>query len=83
MEHIMAHLDLHKLLRMSQHGFLEHRSTITNLLEYLDVVTELLDSGANVDVFYLDFAKVFDKVPHQRLLAKWEPMHLQFYHRVG
>ena len=69
-DHIMSHLDLNKLLRMSQHGFLEHRSTITNLLEYLDKVTELLDSGANVDMFYLDFAKAFDKVPHKRLLAK-------------
>ena len=69
-DHIMAHLDLHKLLRQSQHGFLEHRSTITNLLEYLDIVTELLDSGANVDMFYLNFEKAFDKVPHKRLLAK-------------
>ena len=69
-DHIMAHLDLYKLIRLSQHGFLQHRSTVTNLLEYLDKITELIDSGANVDVFYLDFAKAFDKVPHQRLLAK-------------
>ena len=32
--------------------------------------TELLDSGGQIDVIYTDFAKAFDKVPHQRLLAK-------------
>ena len=30
----------------------------------------VLDEGHTVDVLYLDFAKAFDKVPHQRLLEK-------------
>ena len=29
-----------------------------------------MDEGHNVDVFYLDFAKAFDKVAHRRLMAK-------------
>jgi len=29
-----------------------------------------LDSGGQFDVIYTDFAKAFDKVPHQRLPAK-------------
>ena len=29
-----------------------------------------VDEGNSVDVIYLDFAKAFDKVPHQRLLLK-------------
>jgi hypothetical protein len=41
-DHIMAHLDLHKLIRLSQQGFLRNRSTVTNLLEFLDKITDLL-----------------------------------------
>ena len=37
-----------------------------------DRVTEKLDDGGSVDVIYLDFAKTFVKVPHQRLLQKLE-----------
>ena len=47
---------------------------MTNLLTFLERVTEELDDGGSVDVIYLDFAKAFDKhkVPHQRLLRKLE-----------
>ena len=69
-EVIITHLSEQKVLRSSQHGFVSHRSCLTNLLEYLETVTTLLDKGHNVDVFYLDFSKAFDRVPHQRLLAK-------------
>jgi len=31
-----------------------------------------IDSGIAVDAIYLDFAKAFDKVPHERLLYKLE-----------
>ncbi len=69
---IMKHLKEHSLLRDSQHGFRPHRSTVTNLLEFLDEVTTLVDEGFPVDIIYLDFAKAFDKVPHQRLILKLE-----------
>jgi len=36
----------------------------------LESVTSSVDSKQNVDTIYLDFAKAFDKVPHQRLLLK-------------
>jgi hypothetical protein len=29
-----------------------------------------VDAGKPVDIFYLNFAKVFDKVPRQRLVKK-------------
>ena len=67
---ITAHLTTNDLLKPSQHGFRRHRSCLTNLLEFLSSLTKLLDEGHDVDVFYLDFAKAFDKVPTARLLAK-------------
>ena len=69
-DRILQHLVLHQLIRVSQHGFMSGRSTLTNLLAYLETLTTLVDEGHAVDVLYLDFAKAFDKVPHARLLAK-------------
>ena len=34
----------------------------------------MVDEGHAVDVVYLDFAKAFDKVPHQRLLNKMQTL---------
>ena len=67
---IVAHLSTNDLIRNSQHGFMSGRSCLTNLLEYLEAMTKLLDSGRSVDIVYLDFAKAFDKVPINRLIAK-------------
>ena len=46
------------------------KSCATNLVEFMDTVTRAADEGKAVDIFYLDFAKAFDKVPRQRLLNK-------------
>ena len=69
-DNIVTHLARNHLIHASQHGFMSSLSCQTNLLEYLDVLTRLIDAGQAVDVLYLDFAKAFDKVPHQRLLQK-------------
>ena len=53
-----------------QHSFRNSRSCLTNLLAFLDMVTVVLDEGECIDAIFLDFAKAFDKVPHQRLLQK-------------
>ena len=69
-DEMVSHLSKHNLIRASQHGFMAGRSCLTNLLEYLEELTSLVDMGHEVDIVYLGFAKVFDKVPHIRLLAK-------------
>jgi hypothetical protein len=38
----------------------------------MDKVTKIIDEGSSADIFYLDFAKAFDKVPHERLIVKLE-----------
>ena len=50
--------------------FVKKKSCLTNLLVFMEKVTDYIDSGFPVDVIYLDFQKAFDKVPHRRLLMK-------------
>ena len=69
---LIDHMITNQLLRSSQHGFLPGKSTTTCMLEYLETLTRWVDEGMNVDVLYCDFAKAFDKVPWERLLAKME-----------
>ena len=69
-ETIVTHLEMNNLLRESQHGFRSGRSVLSNLINHVDNLTSLVDSGIQVDVLYLDFAKAFDVIPHRRLLAK-------------
>ncbi|CAM4592116.1 unnamed protein product, partial [Lepidochelys kempii] len=67
---IVRHIEKHKLLCKSQHGFCKGRSCLTNLLEFLEGVNKHVNKGDPGNIVYLDFQKAFDKVPHQRLLCK-------------
>ena len=69
-EEMIAHLRHNSLECPQQHGFTSGKSTSTNLLEALDVWTEALSHNLPVDVIFLDYAKAFDTVPHERLLAQ-------------
>jgi hypothetical protein len=69
---IMKHLQDNNLISHSQHGFIQERSCATNLLTFQEELTKCIDEGTPVDIFYLDFAKAFDKVPHGRLIVKLE-----------
>ena len=59
-------------MNVTQHGFRERHSTITQILCYYDSVLTMLEGGNPVDTIYLDFSKAFDKVDHQILLKKAE-----------
>ena len=67
---IMDHLLDNNLIKSSQHGFMPGRSCSTNLITFLNKVTDIVDRGKAADIFYLDFAKAFDKVPHKKLIYK-------------
>lgn len=69
-KHMIKHLDENELLSQHQHGFRSGKSCLSNLLEAMDSITETLDAGLPVDELFLDLAKAFDKVPHQRLIYK-------------
>ena len=59
-------------LQDSQFGFRDGRSATIQIIYFLDEVYLLNDSSAidEQTVFYLDFEKTFDKVPHDLLLLK-------------
>ena len=69
-EHVIKHLIDNKLISLKQFGFISGRSTVTQLLHYLDICIENMLRGGVTDAIYLDFAKAFDTVPHRRLIEK-------------
>ena len=50
---------------------------MTNLLQFIETVTDYVDHGYQVEVIFLDFQKAFDKVPHGRLLLKVKAMGIE------
>ena len=57
---IVKHLEEQKLMNVTQHGFRERHSTITQILCYYDSVLTMLEGGNPVDTIYSDFSKAFD-----------------------
>ena len=53
-----------------QHGFVNNKSCLTNLLETVDIITDTIDSGHRLLVVFLQFAKAFYKVCDISLLSK-------------
>jgi hypothetical protein len=61
---------VNNLLKNSQHGFMPKKSCTTNIQEFLEKTTSIVDTGEAVEIVFKDFAKAFDKVPWKRLLVK-------------
>ena len=58
------------LITDKQHGFLPMRSCTTQLIPFCDSLSESLNDRSRTDVVYFDFAKAFDSVNHDVILAK-------------
>ena len=59
----------HKISRQ-QFGFMTRRSTVTQLIAYLDLLYNNLDGNIPTSVVYFDIKKAFDFVPHSKILMK-------------
>jgi hypothetical protein len=75
LEHIVVsnmvkHLEIHDILVDCQHGFRAKRSCETQLISLTHELINHLHSGIQNDLIILDLSKVFDKVPHKKLLCK-------------
>ena len=66
--HLIEHVA--RYISPQQHGFVSAKSCLSNLLESMDIINDMISQGEDVDVFYLDFQKAFDTVPHSRLITK-------------
>ncbi len=69
---MMKHLIKNSLITKEQHGFINFKSCVTNLIETLDFLSETLNRGFLAILIYLDFAKAFDKGDHVGLHIKLE-----------
>ena len=65
---IVERMVSNNLFHPAQHGFIAGSSCVTQLLEVMEGIIK--DNGDDVDITYLYFIKMFDKVPHQRLITK-------------
>ena len=58
------------LITRHQHGFLVKHSTTTNLLESLNDWTLAVENRLSQTIVYVDFARAFDTVSHDKLQLK-------------
>ena len=59
-----------KLIHRKQHGFMKARSTVTQMISYLDLVYRAMDSNTPTLSIYFDVQKAFDSVSHHLVLSK-------------
>lgn len=67
---IMAHIENNNILSDRQHAFRKSHSCTTQLCHVINDWAFNIDRGYQTDAFVIDFAKAFDKVPHERLKSK-------------
>jgi len=66
----LSHLRAHDVISKQQHGFLSPECTEINLLECLNDRILALNNRKSVIALYVDFAKAFDSVSHNKLCHK-------------
>ena len=69
-KNIVNHMHDNDLFNDSQHGFHSGRSCLSQLLEHFDSILDIIESGGNADVVYLDFSKAFDKLDFKIIVRK-------------
>ena len=68
--HIAEHLNTNNILIDEQFGFRAGHSCEAQLISVVEDIQLAMDNTSQVDMIFIDFRKVFDTVPHCRLLNK-------------
>ena len=78
-KHISYFLCQNNLLVSQQHGFMEHKSTCSQLIECFCDWIDAIENQNSIDVIYIDFAKAFDTIGHNKLAFKLEKYGITGY----
>jgi len=70
LETISRHMNKTVITRSTEHGLTTRKSCLTNLMNFHDEMTSLVDDKRAVDTVYLDFRKVFDTLSQKILTDK-------------
>ena len=63
------------LLINLQHGFVPRKSCQS----MRNILTDAIEHNLEVDLVYLDVAKMFDSLPHRKLIHKLEKYGINYY----
>ena len=74
---IVEHIEKFMLMKSSQFGFTKGKSTVLNIIEFLDKFVQDSDNNIASDFIYLDFSKAFDKVAKSKLISKLKSLNLE------
>ena len=69
---IVDHLERNEEVSEVQHGFVQGTSCRTQVLTVIEEWTQLIEERKPFDCLYFDYRKVFDSVPHMRLMRNIE-----------
>ena len=59
-----------KLISLLQFSFMRGRSSLQQLLMFINTLIKAHKSSTPMDTVYLDISKAFDSIPHKELLTK-------------
>lgn len=79
LQRIQNHIDQHSCLPEVQYGFRQGRSTVQQLLNITDSITDSINKRRTTTMVSLDISKAFDRVWHEGLLFKLIKLNFPSY----